>query len=224
MTRRRFLETTAAAAAAGLAPGFVRELGANTPIRVGVMLPFSKVMASLGESTANGVMFGLKELGAEIEGRPVQIIREDDAADPSLGLSKVRKLVEKDNIDVLIGTVSSGVAAAIRNYMHDSKRLWLNPIATNDTLAEKECSKYQFRFSASAWQISAPLGTWGKAKLGDRAYVIASNYVYGQQTSAHFKKTFTAAGGQVVGEAFPPLGTTNFAPYFQHCEPMSSAE
>jgi branched-chain amino acid transport system substrate-binding protein len=161
------------------------------------------------------VMIGYKELGAEIDGRPVQIIREDDAADPSLGLSKVRKLVEKDNVDVLIGTVSSGVAAAIRNYMHDSKRLWLNPIATNDTLAEKECSKYHFRFSASAWQISAPLGAWGKAKLGDRGYVIASNYVYGQQTSAHFKKTFTAAGGQIVGEAFPPLGTTNFAPYFQ---------
>jgi branched-chain amino acid transport system substrate-binding protein len=215
MTRRRFLKTTGAAAALGLAPAFVREVGASTPIRVGLMLPFSKVMASLGDSTANGVMFGLKELGAEIEGRPVQLIREDDAADPSLGLSKVRKLVEKDNVDVLIGTVSSGVAAAIRNYMHESKRLWLNPIATNDTLAEKECSKYHFRFSASAWQISAPLGTWGKAKLGDRAYVIASNYVYGQQTSAHFKKTFTAAGGQIVGEAYPPLGTTNFAPYFQ---------
>jgi len=215
MNRRRFLKTTAAATAAGLVPGFVRELGAATPIRVGLMLPFSKVMASLGDSTASGVMFGYKELGAEIEGRPVQIIREDDAADPSLGLSKVRKLVEKDNVDVVIGTVSSGVAAAIRNYMHESKRLWLNPIATNDALAEKECSKYHFRFSASAGQISAPLGAWGKAKLGDRAYVIASNYVYGQQTSAHFKKTFTAAGGQIVGEAYPPLGTNNFAPYFQ---------
>jgi branched-chain amino acid transport system substrate-binding protein len=216
MNRRRFLKTTVAGAAAtALAPGFVRELGAATPIRVGVMLPFSKVMASLGDSTASGVMFGVKELGAEIEGRPVQIIREDDAADPSLGLSKVRKLVERDNVDVLVATVSSGVAAAIRNYVHDSKRLWLNPIATNDNLVEKECSKYHFRFSASAWQISAPLGTWGKAKLGDRAYVIASNYVYGQQTSAHFKKSFTAAGGQIVGEAYPPLGTTNFAPYFQ---------
>jgi branched-chain amino acid transport system substrate-binding protein len=124
-------------------------------------------------------------------------------------------------VDIVIATVSSGVAAAIRNYLHDSKRLWLNPIATNDTLAEKECSKYQFRFSASGWQIAAPLGTWGKAKLGDRAYVLASNYAYGQQTSAHFKKTFTAAGGTIAGEAFPPLGTNNFAPYFQ---PMRDAK
>jgi branched-chain amino acid transport system substrate-binding protein len=221
MMRRRFLKTTVTLAAAGVVPAFVREVGANTPIRVGVMLPLSKVMASLGDSTLQGVLFGQKELGAEIEGRPIQIVREDDASDPSLGLSKVRKLIEKDNVDILIATVSSGVAAAIRNYVVDSKRLWLNPIATNDTLAEKECTKYQFRFSASAWQIAAPLGPWGKAKLGDRAYVLASNYAYGQQTSAHFKKTFTAAGGTIVGEAYPPLGTTNFAPYFP---PMRDAK
>jgi branched-chain amino acid transport system substrate-binding protein len=221
MTRRRFLKTTVTLAATAALPAFVREVGASTPIRVGIMLPLSKVMAALGDSTMAGLMFGHKQFGAEIEGRPIEIFREDDASDPSLGLSKVRKLVEKDNVDIVIATVSSGVAAAIRNYLHDSKRLWLNPIATNDTLAEKECSKYHFRFSASGWQIAAPLGTWGKAKLGDRAYVLASNYAYGQQTSAHFKKTFTAAGGTIAGEAFPPLGTNNFAPYFQ---PMRDAK
>ncbi len=225
MNRRRFLRTaataTATVAATGLVPAFVRRVGAATPVKVGVLLPFSKVMASLGDSTMSGVMFGYKQLGAEVEGRPIEIIREDDAADPSLGLSKVRKLVEKDNVDVVVATVSSGVAAAIRNYVVDSKRLWLNPIATNDNLAEKDCTRYHFRFSASGWQISAPLGGWAKAKLGDRAYVLAANYVYGQQTSAHFKDSFKAAGGTIVGEAFPPLGTTNFAPYFQ---PMRDAK
>lgn len=215
MQRRHFLKTTATVAAAGLVPAFVREVGAATPVKVGVMLPLSKVMASLGESTLTGVQFGHKELGADVNGRPIQIITEDDSADPSLGLSKVRKLVEKDGVDVIIGTISSGVAAAIRNYIVDAKRLWLNPIAVNDTLAEKDCTKYHFRFSASAWQIATPCGPWGKAKFGDRAYVLASNYAYGQQTGAHFKKSLTAAGGTIVGEAYPPLNTTNYAPYFQ---------
>jgi branched-chain amino acid transport system substrate-binding protein len=216
MNRRHFLKTTAtAAAAAGLTPAFVREVGASTPVKVGVMLPLSKVMASLGESTLSGVQFGHKELGAEVAGRPIQLIQEDDAADPSLGLSKVRKLVEKDGVDVVVATVSSGVAAAIRNYIVDAKRLWLNPISVNDTLAEKDCTKYHFRFSASAWQIANPLGPWGKAKFGARAYVLASNYAYGQQTGAHFKKSFADAGGTIVGEAYPPLNTTNYAPYFQ---------
>jgi branched-chain amino acid transport system substrate-binding protein len=220
-TRRGFLGGTAAVAVAGLAPAFVRRVGAATPVKVGVMLPLSKVMASLGESTLTGVQFGQKELGAEVAGRPVQIVQEDDAADPSLGLSKVRKLVEKDGCDVIVATVSSGVAAAIRNYIVDARRLWLNPISVNDNLVEKDCTKYHFRFSASAWQIATPLGPWGKAKFGDRAYVLASNYAYGQQTGAHFKKSFTAAGGALVGEAYPPLGTTNYAPYFP---PMRDAK
>ena len=115
MTRRRFLKTTATMAAAGLVPAFVREVGASTPIRVGVLLPLSKVFATTGESTLSGLLFGHKELGAEIEGRPIQLIREDDAGDPSLGLSKARKLVEKDSVDIIIATVSGGVAPAIRN-------------------------------------------------------------------------------------------------------------
>ena len=54
--------------------------------------------------------------------------------------------------------MNSGVAAAIRNHIVDAKRLWLNPIATNDLLAEQGCSRYHFRFSNSAWQSAAPLG------------------------------------------------------------------
>jgi branched-chain amino acid transport system substrate-binding protein len=171
-------------------------------------------MATLGAATESGFLMGAKEFGPQVAGRPYTIIREDDAGDPAQGLSKARKLVEKDAVDVIVGTVSSAVAAAIRNYVVDAKRLWLNPIATNDLLAEQGCSRYHFRFSASGWQIAGPLGPWGKAKLGDRAYVIVTNYAYGQQTGAHFKETFRKAGGTIVGEAFAALGTTNYAPYF----------
>jgi len=131
-----------------------------------------------------------------------------------VGVSKVRKLIEKDDVDVTVGTIHSGVAAAIRNHIVDAKRLWLNPIATNDLLAEQGCSRYHFRFSNSAWQSAAPLGPWAKAKLGDRGYICVFNFAFGQQSAAHFKQAFTAAGGTVVGESFPPFGNTNYAPYF----------
>jgi branched-chain amino acid transport system substrate-binding protein len=212
MTRRRFLTSTAAGVlGTGLFPAVVR---AAEPIKIGVLLPFSKAFTVLGENTFAGFMLGAKEAGPEIAGRKYTIIKEDDTADPSVGVSKVRKLIDKDDVDVIVATIHSGVAAAIRNHIVEAKRLWLNPIAVNDLLAEQGCSRYHFRFSASAWQISAPLGPWAKAKLGDRAYVTAFNFAYGQQTAAHFKKAFEAAGGKVVGESFPPFGTTNYAPYF----------
>jgi len=212
MNRRHFLtSTTAAGLGAALAPAFVR---AEEPIKIGVLLPFSKAFTVLGENTFAGFTLGLKEAGGEIAGRKVSIVKEDDTADPSVGVSKLRKLLDKDEVDVIVATVHSGVAAAIRNPIVEAKKLWLNPIATNDLLAEQGCSRYHFRFSSSGWQASAPTATWAKAKLGDRAYVCAFNFAFGQQTAAHFKKAFEGAGGQVVGESFPPFGTTNFAPYF----------
>lgn len=210
MHRRQFL-----AAAAGLGAGMFPAIGrAAEPIKIGVMLPFSKAFAVLGENTFAGFTLGMKEAGGEIAGRKLTIVREDDAADPSTGVSKIRKLIEKDDVDVVVATIHSGVAAAIRNHIVEARRLWLNPIATNDLLAEGGCSRYHFRFSASGWQSSAPMATWAKAKVGDRAYLCAFNFAFGQQTAAHFKKAFEAAGGKVVGESFPPFGTTNYAPYF----------
>jgi len=211
MNRRRFLTTTAAGI--GLA-AFPRPLRAAEPVKIGVLLPFSKAFAVLGENTLAGFMIGAKEAGPEVGGRSYVIIKEDDTADPSVGVSKVRKLIEKDDVDVIVGTVHSGVAAAIRNHIVDAKKLWLNPIATNDLLAEQGCSRYHFRFSNSAWQSAAPLGPWARAKLGDKAYICVFNFAFGQQSAAHFKKAFTAAGGTVVGESFPPFNTTNYAPYF----------
>jgi branched-chain amino acid transport system substrate-binding protein len=211
MNRRAFLKTTAAAVGAGAWPAVVR---AQAPIRIGVLLPFSKAFAVLGENTFAGFMVGAKEAGPEIAGRKYTIVKEDDTADPSVGLSKVRKLIDKDEVDVIVGTIHSGVAAAIRNPIVDAKKLWLNPIATNDILAEAQCSRYHFRFSSSGWQASAPLAPWAKGRFGDRAYVCAFNFAFGQQTAAHFKKAFEGAGGKVVGESFPPFGATNYAPYF----------
>ena len=211
MNRRRFLGTTAAGVGAALAPAVAR---AEEPIKIGVLLPFSKAFTVLGENTFAGFTLGTKEVGPEIAGRKYVVVKEDDTADPSVGVSKVRKLLDKDDVDVIVGTVHSGVAAAIRNPIVDARRLWLNPIATNDLLAEQGCSRYHFRFSNSGWQSSAPLAPWSKAKFGDRAYVCAFNFAFGQQTAAHFKKAFEAIGGKVLGESFPPFGTTNFAPYF----------
>ena len=211
MNRRRFLTTTTAVLATSVVP---RRGHAAEAIKIGVLLPFSKAFAVLGDNTFAGFMLGLKEAGGEIAGRKYTIVKEDDTADPSVGVSKVRKLIDRDEVDVIVGTIHSGVAAAIRNPIVDAKKLWLNPIATNDLLAEQGCSRYHFRFSASGWQSSAPMAPWAKAKFGDRAYVSAFNFAFGQQTAAHFKKAFEAAGGKVVGESFPPFGTTNYAPYF----------
>ena len=118
MNRRHFLKSTAAALGATMAPALVR---AEEPIKIGVLLPFSKAFALLGENTFAGFTLGTKEVGGEIAGRKYTIVKEDDTADPSVGVSKLRKLIDKDEVDVIVGTIHSGVAAAIRNPIVDAK-------------------------------------------------------------------------------------------------------
>src|SRR5262245_24486274 len=114
MNRRRFLATTAGALAAASAPAVAP---ATEPVKVGVLLPFSKAFAVRGENTFAGFTLGVKETGGEVAGRKIAIVKEDDTADPSVGVSKVRKLIEKDEVDVIVATIHSGVAAAIRNHI-----------------------------------------------------------------------------------------------------------
>src|SRR4029453_13305080 len=110
MDRRSFLKTTTAAAVgtAVTAPPFLREALGADPIKIGILLPFSKVMAALGAATEAGFLMGAKELGDKAGG-PHRITCGGDGGDPGQGLSKARKLVEKDNVDVIVGPVSGAV-------------------------------------------------------------------------------------------------------------------
>ena len=66
------------------------------PIKIGVLLPFTGVIAVNGQETSKGIEFLLGKIGGSAGGREIQILREDDEAKPDVGLTKVRKLVESE--------------------------------------------------------------------------------------------------------------------------------
>ena len=84
--------------------------GGEDPIRLGVILPYSGVYAQLGEDITDGMNVYFDEQGNEIAGRPVELIQEDTEADPQVGVEAARTLIERDEVAVLTGTVSSAVA------------------------------------------------------------------------------------------------------------------
>src|SRR4029453_14110774 len=99
--RRRFITTTAAAGlGAGLLP---RRARAADPIKIGVRMPFSKAFGGLGANAPAGFMIGAKEAGPTIAGRSYTIIKEDDTADPSVGVSKGPNPIEKAEGEVIVG-------------------------------------------------------------------------------------------------------------------------
>jgi len=188
---------------------------ARPPIKVGLLLPYTGVIAINGQETSKGVEFYFAKVGNKVGGREIQLVKEDDEAKPDVGLTKTRKLIERDRADVLIGPVHSGVALAIRDYVHAQGVPLIVPVAfTRDLTAPGKASPWLFRVVETTDQGNFAMGTWVVKKTPHRKIVVmASDFVAGRHSVEAFIAAFRAAGGEIVKEIYAPLNTPDFAPY-----------
>lgn len=196
------------AAPIAMAPAMAKE------IKVGLLLPFSGVYAGLGEHIENGFNLGVEHFGGELGGDTITVVRADTEAKPATGLAKAKKMVLQDKVDVLTGIVSSAVLGGLRDFVHGAKMPLVVANAGNNDMTGKKCSPYIVRVSFSNSMITRPMGPWLADQGVKKVYAMAPDYAAGHQMINAFKETFTAAGGEVIGEAYPPLsGTKDYGPY-----------
>ncbi len=218
LTRRRLL-TSAAAAAGAIAAAdqfaiVAPAIAQSAPLKVGVLAPISGGMASLGNNKVNGIKMFFGEKGYKVAGRTIDVSVEDDQFKPQEGLRLARKLVEEDNVDILLGVLSSGVGYAMKEYVNRAKKVWVTTGAAADGIFKKaNNSPYAFRSSLSTWQANQPMGAWLAGKGFKRVFVTGSDYAMGREAVTAFEDPFKLKGGEQAGEIYAPLGTTDFAPY-----------
>lgn len=201
----------AAAVAGAMVLGASWAQAQDEKIKVGMTLPYSGVYAALGTEIDQGFMLALDEAGMTDR---FEIIREDTEAAPQVGVTKTRKLVLEDEVDVLVGIVSSGVLGAVRDFVDSSQVPLIVSNAGNDEATGKACSKYITRVSFSNGQVSRPLGKWLFDQGVKKVYAMAPDYAAGRQFVSAFAEAFKAAGGEIVGEDYTPFGQTqDFGPY-----------
>lgn len=197
--------------AAATALGLALSGAAAAETKVGVLLPNSGVYASLGAEIDDGFTMALEDLGMTDE---FTLVREDTEVKPPVGLAKARKLVLQDKVDVIMGIVSSGVLAAMRDFIHQAEVPLIVANAGNDGATGAQCSPYIVRVSFSNGQVNRPMGQWMYDQGIKKVYIIAPDYAAGHQQMAGFKETYTAAGGEIVGEEYTPFQQTqDFGPY-----------
>ncbi len=186
--------------------------GGEEPIRIGVVLPYSGVYGQLGQDITDGMNLYLEEQGSEVAGRPIELIQEDTEADPQVGVEAARTLIERDEVSVLTGTVSSAVALGVIDLAERDQIPFVVSNATANDVTRRG-AKYVFRTSASSWQVSHPMGEWLVENGIENVYMSVPDYAAGYEVADGFKEGFTAAGGNLVGESYPPLGTTDYSTY-----------
>lgn len=186
----------------------------SEPIKIGVLLPSSGVFAGLGYDQKLSLEMGFDDFGRNVAGRLIELVYADTESTPHSGLSAIKRLVLRDEVDVVVGIISSAVAGAVRDFVHNAKIPLVISNAGNDDLTGKRCSPWIVRTSFSNSQINREMGPWMVSHGYKNVFLMAFDYTAGHQMMDAFQKGFVAAGGTIVGEQYPPLGETeDFGPY-----------
>ena len=205
LARRSFQVLALSALSASMA-------SAQTPgkLKVGLMLPYTGTFAALGTAIENGFRQHVTELGGKIAGREVEYFKVDDESDPSKATDNVNKLIKRDQVDVLVGSVHSGVAMAMAKAAKDSGTLLIVPNAGADAVTGAMCAPNIFRSSFSNWQPGYAMGEV-MAKRGIKKVVtITWKYAAGDESVRGFKESFEKGGGTVVKELNLPFPGVEF--------------
>ena len=183
---------------------------APAKLKVGFMLPATGTFAALGAAIENGFMLYVNEQGGKIGGREVEFFKVDDESDPSKAIDNVNKLIKRDNVDVLVGSVHSGVAMAMANVAKRSGTLMINPNGGADAVTGAMCATNIFRSSFSNWQPGFATGQAMAAKGHKTAATITWKYAAGDEMAKGFKEGFEKAGGKVTKELSLPFPNVEF--------------
>lgn len=188
---------------------------AKPPIKVGLLLPYTGVFALQAKGLTEGIELYFDEIGQKAGGRAIQVIKEDSEMNPTVALTKARRLVEKDRVNFIVGPVSSAVGLAIQPYLSGRKVIWINPCAFTRVLSSPEKARDNiFRTVETTDQGNYPVGAWMYKNTRYREVVIAgADFAAGHHSVGAFKAGFEDAGGKVIKEVYPKLGTMDYAPF-----------
>lgn len=182
--------------------------GAAEKVKVGFIATFSGPIGLVGQHMFDGFMLGVDHAGGKLGGLATEVVKEDDQLKPDVGLQVAKKLLERDRVDFVVGTIFSNVMMAIYKPIVDSKTFLIGSNAGPSPIAGAQCSPW---FFSSSWQNDGAHEAMGKHvqdKGYRRAYLLAPNYQAGKDSLAGFKRFYK---GEVVGEVYTAIQQTDYS-------------
>lgn len=219
---RRHLVVSLFGVAAGLiAWSFIASVEAaeKKTFKIGIIADYTGPFALAGKETSDSMKLIFKK--QDYKNWNVELIEEDGAGSPSVALSKLRKLVEQDKVNLVVGPTTSAQAAAVKAYINErSVPTILTNAFARELTGPKEYSRWVLRVLETSDQANHTLATWiTKNTPYKRIYIIASNFSGARASAAGFSAAFKAGGGTIVGEAYPAMGAPDLSPTLSSLDP-----
>jgi branched-chain amino acid transport system substrate-binding protein len=212
--RRTILKAGLAIGAMQAASPFVVKALADQPIKIGLDNPLTGTYAAPGRNEQIGCQLAVEELNAKngILGRKIDLLSEDSTSgDAGTAVQKAHKLIERDNVDLLVGNVNSALAQAMAQVSNEKGVLQIVPGGHTDGITGTDCKWNVFRVcDTTRMEANAVCGLLFK-NYGKKWYFITPDYAFGHTLYQGCEANLKKLGGAVLGNELTPLGTTDFS-------------
>ena len=198
------------AIAAGLAPAAAQE-----ELRIGLIAPMTGPFAQVGADMTNGFKMYLDEVGSNFAGAKVNLIIEDSQGKPDTAVTKAKKLILEDHVQMIIGGVLAPEGYALAPVSTAEKTVYIASVPAADDLTQRQLGNYPY-FIRTSWTSSQPhhpLGQWACDQGYKKIITVGADYAFGYEAVGGFQKAFEDCGGKIIQKIWPPLGTKDFGPY-----------
>jgi len=193
-----------AAAVAALVAG--NALAAD-PVKVGMLSTLSGPGAALGIDIRDGFNLALKHLDGKLGGQPAEVVVADDQQNPEVAKQTAERLVKRDKVHFMTGTVFSNVMLAVGPPVFQNKTFFISPNAGPSQYAGAQCSPYFFNVSQQNDALHEAAGKTMQDKGFKRVALIAPNYPAGKDSIAGFKRFYK---GEVALETYTSLNQLDY--------------
>lgn len=197
-----------------LATGFAPAM-AQQELRIGLLSPMTGFLSQTGQDMTHGFQLYLDQHDGMLGGAKVNLIVEDTQGKPDTAVTKAKKLILEDHVDMFIGGVLASTGYALAPVSTEEKTVYISSIAAADDLTQRQLDKYPY-FIRTTWTSSLPnhpLGQWACDQGYKKAVTIAADYAFGYESVGGFQKAFEDCGGKVIQKIWPPLGNKDFGPF-----------
>ena len=208
LSRRTFLVGTALAAARPM-PAVAQQ----KPVKIGLLTVKTGPLAQGGIQMEQGLTRFLKDRNYTLAGRKAELVVADTGGNPAGTKTKTQELVERDNVDLILGPLAAFELLAISEYAAQAKVAILSLAAAED-MTQRRPNPYFVRASATSAQTMHPLADYAAKELKvKRVITVSEDFAYGHEQMGGFQRVFEDAGGRVVKKLWPPIVTPDYTPY-----------
>lgn len=181
------------------------------PIKMGALVPLTGFVGILGPPMKNNAQLAVDDINAAggVMGHPIDLIVEDTASDPDTAVERARKLIQQDQVNVIVGVLTSAERWAVAlSATGPAKEIYINPTYYEGGI----CDPYFFNVGALPNQQIDTFIPWLIDNKGASTFFLGgSDYAWPRGSFAAAKKAIEAGGGTVVAEEYSPLGSSDFS-------------